>query len=386
MNITIPLIATLIAIIACFIASYTDIRWGIIPNKLTFPLIGLGIALNVLIAFMIDSIWYLIASLVITLVVFGLGYLFWRLGAWAGGDVKLYTALAALIPFYFPLVSYQVLGVEMPIIATYPFPFTIIINSILSILPFLLIFVFYIVLKKKRHLLKEIISPVMDWKKNIVLTLVITSAVTITFFITQQIQFQLILLSLILIYLLSLIISKLPNQVKTVLVSLITVFALFNNFWVTFFGLIILFVSIILLEIIKKILTSVSKEALQDDVLIKNLQEGMIPAYNMYEKGDEVYVDDKGLFSKISSAFRSRDMSQLTNTPGKLLISSMAAGLSEENINLLVKLEKEKKIEETLRIKIGVPFAPSIFIGLLISLFIGDLALIIEKTLTSILY
>ena len=40
MIINIPLIAIIISIAACIYASYSDLRWGIIPNKLTFPLIG----------------------------------------------------------------------------------------------------------------------------------------------------------------------------------------------------------------------------------------------------------------------------------------------------------------------------------------------------------
>ena len=41
MIVEIPLITTLIAIVACLYASYSDLKWGIIPNKLTFPLMPL---------------------------------------------------------------------------------------------------------------------------------------------------------------------------------------------------------------------------------------------------------------------------------------------------------------------------------------------------------
>lgn len=386
MIINIPLITTIIAIVACLYASYSDLKLGIIPNKLTFPLIGIGIILNGIYAFMIGDLWFIIICIVVTGVIFALGYLFWKMGAWAGGDVKLFTALAALLPFYPALVYYQILGVSFPIEGTYPFPLTLIINSILSILPFLLIYVFYVVVKTKPHLMGELIAPVKNYKKNIVLTLVITSAVTLTIFITQQTRLQIIIISLILIYLLSLLISKLPNYVKAVLVSLVTAAALFYNLQITIISIVTLFISITIIEVVRKLLTSVSKEALQDDILLDELQEGMIPAYNLYQRDNDIYVDDKSIIDKLIESFKTRDPNKLTAPPGKRLVGTLAAGLTSDDIQLLKKLEKEGKISHKFRVKKGVPFAPSIFIGLLISLFIGDLAFILQKILIWIMY
>lgn len=386
MTFPIPLLTTIIAIVACLYASYTDMTRGIIPNKLTFPLIGMGIVLNGVYAFLIGNPWYFMAGLIITGIIFALGYLFWKLGAWAGGDVKLFTALAALIPFYPALISYSVFNVQFPLEASYPFTLTIIINSILSILPFLLIYVLFVSVKSKPHLLGKLIAPVKSWKKNIVLTLVITSSVTLTIFITQQIQYQMILLSLILIYLLSLLISKLPNQVKAVLISLVTVFALFYNFKITITSMALLFVSIMVIEIIKQLLTTVSREALQDDYSTKDLREGMILAHHLYQKNEVVYWDEKSFFQRISEAFKKKDMTLINPYKGKVVVSSLAAGLSEGDIELIKNLQNEGKIKDQVRVKRGVPFAPSIFIGLIISLFIGDLAYILQQGLYNILY
>ena len=387
MIIYIPLITVIIAIAACIYASYSDLKRGIIPNKLTFPLIAIGIVLNGIYAFMIGEFLFILVCVVVTGVIFGLGYLFWKMGAWAGGDVKLFTALAALIPFAPVFVSYQILGVPFPVEGVYPFPLTLIINSILSILPFLLIYVFYVVVKTKPHLIGELTAPIKkDYKKNIVLTLVITSAVTLTYFISQQLRIQIIIISLILIYLLALVISKLPNYVKAVLVSVVTAAALFYNFKVTLISIVVLFISIIIIEIVKKLLTTVSKEALQDDYPLEKLHEGMIPAYNLYQRDDEIYVDDKSFTDKIKETFKTRDFSILTAPPGKRLVGTMAAGLTSKDIDLLKKLKDEDKIPNTFRVKKGVPFAPSIFIGLLISIFVGDLAYILQKILFWIFY
>ncbi|MDO5835713.1 MAG: A24 family peptidase C-terminal domain-containing protein [Methanobacterium sp.] len=387
MIIYIPLITVIIAIAACIYASYSDLKRGIIPNKLTFPLIAIGIVLNGIYAFMIGEFLFILVCVVVTGVIFGLGYLFWKMGAWAGGDVKLFTALAALIPFNPLLVTYQIYQVPFPVEGIYPFPLTVIINSILSILPFLLIYVFYVVAKEKSYLMGELTSPVKNYKKNIVLTLVITSAVNITLFVTEQLHLQIIIISLILIYLLSLVISKLPNQIKAVLVSLVTVAALFYNFQITIISMGVLFISIIVLEVVRKLLTSVSKEALQDDLPLDKLGEGMIPAYNLYQQDDDgIYVDDKSFTDKLKESIKTRDPSMLTTNPGKRLVGTLAAGLTNEDIDLLKKLHKDDKISSKFRVKKGVPFAPSILIGLIISLFIGDLAYILQKILIWVMY
>lgn len=385
MIVEIPLITTIIAIVACLYASYSDLKWGIIPNKLTFPLIAIGIILNGVYALMVGEIWIIVICLVMTGVIFALGYIFWKMGAWAGGDVKLFTALAALLPFSPLLISYRILGVNFPVEGAYPFPLTLIINSILSVFPFILIYVFYVVVKTKKHLIDELLSPVKEYKKNFVLTLVITSSVTITLFITQQIGLQIILISLIIIYLLTTVISKLPNQVKAVLVSLVVVASLFYNFNITIYSIIMLYISITILGIIRKLLFSVNKQALQDEYSLEELKEGMIPAHNLYQRDDEVYVDEKSLVNKIVEAIQTKDIGLLTTPPGKNLIANLAAGLTPDDIKLLKKLHEEGKISDKFKVKRGVPFAPSIFIGLLISLFIGDLIVILQMIFTWII-
>jgi preflagellin peptidase FlaK len=224
----------------------------------------------------------------------------------------------------------------------------------------------------------ELLSPVKEYKKNLLLALVITSSVTITIFISQQIRLQIVIISLLLIYLLTMVISKLPNYVKAVLVSLVVVASLFYSFNITIISIITVFISLTVVKIIRQLLTSVSKKALQDEYPLEELSEGMIPAHNVYERDDEVYVDEKSFISKIKEAFKTRDLNIITAPPGKRLVGTLAAGLTSDDIKLLKKLRDEGKISDKFRVKKGVPFAPSIFIGLLISLFIGDIAFMLQ--------
>jgi preflagellin peptidase FlaK len=376
---SIPLICTFIAILACIYASYTDLKRGIIANKLTFPLIVLGIILNSIYAFLTGNLMILVYTLLFTGTIFVLGYLFWKLGAWAGGDVKMFTALAALLPLQPAFISYSILGYSLPLMAKYPFPFTVIINSILAILPFLLIFVFYIVYTEKRELLSELFAPIKDYQKNFLLALVVTSAITIALYITQIFALQLIVLILILTYILTMVISRIPNRIKAIVVSILTVYAIFQNPKVTLVGIVVIFIFITLIEILKKLLTSVNKKALQDDYSAADLKEGMIMAYGLYEKDEKVYFDSEGMISKFKKASKTGELSLVTAPKGKMILGTLAAGLSEKDIEILKGLVNENKIKDSIRIKRGVPFAPSILIGLLISLFIGDLAYIFFK-------
>ncbi|MGB9979442.1 A24 family peptidase C-terminal domain-containing protein [Methanobacterium sp.] len=399
----IPLICSFIAIIACLYASYTDLKSGIIQNKLTFSLIGLGIILNAVYAFTTGNIWFIVLCVVFTAVIFALGYIFWKLGAWAGGDVKLFTALTALLPFYPLTLNYNIWGVAFPIVSLYGFPFTLIINSLLSILPFLLIYVLFIAIRRKPYLVDELLAPIKEYRKNIVISFFVISSIIITLFIRITFHivspYELILISLILVPLLTFIILKLPIIPRYAIVVLAFLFVILGNFslslntativtnveWIIG-GVLLVFISMIIIGIVKSLLTSVNKKALQDDYEIDNLKEGMIPAYNMYERADEVYVDNTGFFDKIRKSLKNGDPTSFMAPKGKLLISSMAAGLTEDDITLLKKLHGENKIDSKIKIKRGVPFAPSILIGLLISLFIGDLAVILQNILYVIIY
>ncbi|MGB9845563.1 MAG: A24 family peptidase C-terminal domain-containing protein [Methanothermobacter tenebrarum] len=375
-----PILPVLVALLASLYAAYSDLKRGIIPNRLTFPLIGLGILLDAIFSYNMGDPLFFAFALIFTGMIFMICYIFWRLGAWAGGDVKLFTGLAALLPFQPSLLRYSIHGVPFPIIASYPFPLTLIINSILGMLPFLIIFVFYIGLKQKKHLIEELLKPIKDYKNSLILSLIITSAITLTLMITSILQFQIIILTLIVIYILTMMISKLPMKPKIAIIAIITLYSIYQNPKLTITGILILWASIILLQVIRKLLGKVAREALQDEIKIEDLKEGMILAYKLYKKDGQYYFDDKSFLEKLKEAAKTGTL----QSPGELVLASMAAGLTKKDIKLLVELSKTGKIPGKVRIKRGVPFAPAIFIGLLLSLFIGDLAMLLLKVLSII--
>lgn len=121
-------IPAVIAVVGSSIAVYTDLRRRIIPNELNFTMIFFGIIYYLLLGIFWSDFFVMISGILGAAISFAVGYLLWRTGGWAGGDVKLFTALGALL-----------YGYRMPAgNPVYPVPLSILFNSILVVLPFML--------------------------------------------------------------------------------------------------------------------------------------------------------------------------------------------------------------------------------------------------------
>ena len=120
-----------VAIGGTSIAIYTDLKWRIIPNKLTYSLITLGIVLNLAIGLHQLDAWKALSGVAGAAISFAIGYALWLTGGWAGGDVKLFTAYGALLPFYAP-----------PGMRGLPYPFfiTILFNSVIVAIPVIAVY------------------------------------------------------------------------------------------------------------------------------------------------------------------------------------------------------------------------------------------------------
>ncbi|MEM3453048.1 MAG: prepilin peptidase, partial [Candidatus Hadarchaeum sp.] len=86
-------IPTVIAVVGSIIAVYTDLRKRIIPNELNFTMIFFGIIYYILLGIFSLDFFVMISGVLGAAISFAIGYLLWRTGGWAGGDVKLFTAL-----------------------------------------------------------------------------------------------------------------------------------------------------------------------------------------------------------------------------------------------------------------------------------------------------
>ncbi len=86
-------------LVLLFVATYTDLRQRIIPDWLTLGALAVFLP--------IDLYLYGISSLLHVGVTFLAAYVLYKIGVWAGGDVKLFTALDALYPHDVTLFGYS---------------------------------------------------------------------------------------------------------------------------------------------------------------------------------------------------------------------------------------------------------------------------------------
>jgi len=134
----------LVAVAAFLIASYTDLKTREVPETLTIGLIAIGLSAHAIESILASNYSILISCVYMTLLAFAFSYFLYKIGAWAGGDVKLFTGLAAILPVYGQL-DY--------------FPFLVFAASFLAVFPFLLIYISYFLVTVKR--LRDKIKPVL---------------------------------------------------------------------------------------------------------------------------------------------------------------------------------------------------------------------------------
>ena len=137
------LIQIVVTIFFSILAAIYDIKKNIVPNELNLSLLIFGLVSNLILSILSDNIKFILASIISMFVTYAVTYLLWKLKIWGGGDVKLFTSIATVIPAG---INIDFLNIY-PTLSVYPFAFSVVVNSILVSFPFLLIFVFYLIIK-----------------------------------------------------------------------------------------------------------------------------------------------------------------------------------------------------------------------------------------------
>jgi len=155
------LIGVIVALLGVAYSSYTDLKTGDVSDRLSHSMIGLG---AILVAFSFPF-WQAVTIIGLGILVFALGFLLYIFGQMGGGDVKLFTALTLLVPYYpnalRPLS--EAIGIN-PVSSTLPFIVSVFILSGI----FFMLFIPLMYLRKisaKRNKIK-------DYKRKILTGLV----------------------------------------------------------------------------------------------------------------------------------------------------------------------------------------------------------------------
>ena len=81
----------IIVVAAVAAAAYTDFKTGLIFDRITYPLIAIGLLLNL--------IEFNVASFLVSGIIFVAGYALYYSGKIGGGDVKLFAGISFVLPF-----------------------------------------------------------------------------------------------------------------------------------------------------------------------------------------------------------------------------------------------------------------------------------------------
>jgi len=296
-----------IAVLAFLIASYTDLKSRDAPEILTTGLILTGLFLHGWEAIVISSVSPIISSAYMTVLAFSFAFLLYKIGAWAGGDVKLFTGLGAILPAYGSL-DY--------------FPFLVFAASFIAVLPFIIAYLGYFFVAERN--LRRLIKPVLftDLKRAVFSSAFLVAAYELVaalgahwLFIAPIVYvfYKFKLLSMPLVIVLMAVYLFYDSS------AFLTYFASLTSLsFVLFFGI--------------HAFKIAQENILRKTVKAKDLGEGMIPAEDVYIGGTRI-ADSK-----------------------------LARGL------LLNEIKKIKKVRKEMKIKLSIPFVPVITLGLIILL------------------
>ena len=154
---TIFLIQIVITMLFSIMAAIYDVKKNIVPDMLNYVLIIFGLFSNLILSLISSNVKFILASIISMIITYTITYMLWKLNMWGGGDVKLFTGIATVIP---SSININFLNV-FPQLSVYPFSFSVVINSVLVSFPFLLIFVTHLIFKN------EIFKNNVDFLVNI---------------------------------------------------------------------------------------------------------------------------------------------------------------------------------------------------------------------------
>lgn len=350
-----------IAFIGLGIAAYTDLKTRIVEDYISYGMILLGIAIHLIQSVHTQDWTFLLTAIGSAVGSFIGGYLLWKIGFWAGGDVKLFTGIGALLPFN-PNAIQNVFGIATGIESiAYPvFPFTLFLFSVFAMLPLGLGLAVVRLRDNKEFQTKLKTRFIQAMKSNafFALTLAGTNGLIEQFHLSSWFYLAPVLAWI-----------GLPKRFQPVvgIVLGLTGIALLQLNAVSF--AIQTWIALCALWLLFRF--TQAKELFRSQKPVSKLEEGDIVGVTIVERNHEIEVlPDSGLQTLINNL-------RTQNYPAdqRTVASSLrAGGLEKSEIEELQKLASENKIPNTLPVKESTPFVPAVLIGFVILNLIGDIA------------
>ncbi|MFH0970912.1 MAG: prepilin peptidase [Candidatus Diapherotrites archaeon] len=366
-----PLASFLFSLLGLVIASYTDLRWRIVPNYIPYALGGMGIVLALYESFIASSIAPFLLSAGVMVGTYVIAYVFWRAGAWAGGDVKLFTGLAVLNPLN-PFVlgsffnfSFFFFGKEWVVLSSFPvFMLNLFIVSVFMLIPY----TGFLSLQalSKKVLRKEWLS--ITW--SAILSAVVY-AFTLSLF-SAVLQFYSLPLWGVIIPLL--LVAFFPPLVRYGLAGfgLISILSHFSPVS----SVLVILGAFLLLNVLRAWYGFAQRHVLTKTKKITELEDGDIPGEAIFLRDGKIVRETPWSFQTIIKAGLRRDATmliRLISPSGEALANPRrAAGLYPDDILRLQKEVHAGHLADEIKVKASSPFVPAVLLAYVFLSLLGD--------------
>lgn len=375
-----------VSLAGLLIASYTDWKERIVNDWVSYGLIASGITLFFVNAFLSNEWNLLVASILSAAGTFLGAYALWRFGFWAGGDVKLFTGLAALNPFNWK--AFSVIFEQKNFLQTAQLPafsFSLFIVSVIALLPVGYVFLFGKMVqyqKKPEELLQKIMENASNWLLAAVLTGLFSNL------LSGQNEWIAVGITAALLFLFWKIATAIPMFIRYAgamagLTAGWLVFGLpFLVSTLELFG--VLFIVGILLKTIR------NPAAFRVKKKITELKEGDIPAVSIVQTpaGIEIRRKKSGMETVkiLIKTIKNQNIKSFPQTiknlkkyglnmgenEHEICSANRAAGLEKEQILELIELSAGKKIPDEMEVKESTAFVPAVLVSYVLLNIVGN--------------
>ncbi|MBI2598000.1 MAG: hypothetical protein HYW50_02290 [Candidatus Diapherotrites archaeon] len=292
----------------------------------------------------------------------------WKVGVWAGGDVKLFTALAALNPVNYAFIG-DFFGLDKSSFGTIDlpvYPLTLFVFSIFSMFP-VAILVTIKGIAKRKELQKKIAGEIKAKTAAIFFSALLVSGV-LTIAAVFNLNSAIAVVALILAGFFGKKITGIIGTVAFVGGAYFSGTIIIQQFAIVFFFLFFLFVLI-------KLYLLAKSDLLVEKIPVAELKEGMICAETiLVENGKAKKIKPLSMKTVINHLQNNNVEALISNLKpkGKVLADQNAGGLTNEQIKGLKEAAKTGEIEGVLLVKKSVAFVPAVLMAYLITQTIGD--------------
>jgi len=163
------------AILGGLFATISDLKTLEVPDFLNYFLVLFGLGGHLIVSIMTWNYWPFALSLIVAGILFAVANVMYYTGQWGGGDAKLLIGFGALLPI-FPAA---LLNYVSPVIAPWPFIFTLWVNIFVFGAIFGLIATVYLALKHRQKFAKEVKRLYQRFKLGIMILLVLVVVPTV---------------------------------------------------------------------------------------------------------------------------------------------------------------------------------------------------------------